>query len=419
MQRRSFLKWCTRGLLASATAPLVLRAYSEMAPNSDGTDEQLLHLIDSNRPSKLVRLPEDFQARIGAAHVAGKYCFSNQPFLLEGADKLLELGTRLGKFWFMPKNAARDYPFNSKWGQYETLLDLAKSDYFQELFARPLSTFLLETHSASESHWRSERSVDYETITREFYELTAHLYRNYRTRPVTFVLQHWEGDWMLRGRGGETWKNPPADWPKLCERMQNWLRARQAGVSKARAEHGTGAVCKVAHATEVNRVADIWKGIPTVTDQVLPHIEVDLVSYSSYDALKDPLLLWKCIQEIKKHARTTDLFGKAAFCIGEVGIPENEQPNQIPERWDRLMGVALAANARYVAHWELYCNELNPKLKPAPKIPVKNLNEVRGFWLVRPDGKLGESGNYFHELWKRAAAEKSKASLPLMGGKTG
>jgi hypothetical protein len=44
---------------------------------------------------------------------------------------------------------------------------------------------------------------------------------------------------------------------------------------------------------------------------------------------------------------------------------------------------------------------LNPKLSPAPKPSVKNNSDVRGFFLVKPDGTLSESGKYLAELWKR------------------
>lgn len=207
---------------------------------------------------------------------------------------------------------------------------------------------------------------------------------------------------MLRGLG-KSWSPPPADWSIQCERMARWLAARQAGVSKARAACAAGAKCRVAHAAEVNKVADIAKGIPTMTSKVLPQVELDLISYSSYDALKDGVTLYRCIEEIRKHARTGPLFGSGAVCLGEIGIPENDQPDRVADRWDEFMGAALAANVLYVAHWELYCNEFNRKLNPPPTPPVKSPSDMRGFWLVKPDGALSESGKYFSGLWQRAS----------------
>jgi hypothetical protein len=385
------------GLLAVPLLPARLRAAA-------GEETALSERLQAHRPSRLAKLPADFCDRVGAAHVAGRYHLTNKPFLIEGAEKLLELGSRLGKFWFMPNNPASSYPFNSQWGKCSGFVELAKSGYFRQLFALPFRTLLLEAHTPVEDGWRKTAQPDsfYQAVTREFYDLTAHLYQACRNRNLTIVLQHWEGDWMLRGRGGELWNPPPDDWQPRCEAMARWLAARQAGVTKARAAHAAGAKCVVAHAAEVNRVADLWQKIPTMTEQVLPKIELDLVSYSSYDGMKDPLTLWKCIAEIRRHCRTGPLFGKQAVFVGEIGIPENDAPQRLVERWDEFMGVMLAAEVRYIAHWELYCNEFKKNLEQKAKPPITDPSLMRGFWLVRPDGSLSESGKYFEGLWKRA-----------------
>ena len=49
----------------------------------------------------------------------------------------------------------------------------------------------------------------------------------------TFVLQNWEGDWMLRGIG-KPWNPPDSDWRERCEQMKRWITAKQAGVNRAR-----------------------------------------------------------------------------------------------------------------------------------------------------------------------------------------
>jgi len=365
---------------------------------------RILDLIEAHRPSRLSRLPPGFCDQVGAAHVGGKYHLTTHPFLLEGGRKLIELGSRLGKFWFMPDNPAQSYPYQSTWGKYASFVELARSDYFERLFHLPFTTILLEAHAPLEARWRNPglKQEFYDAITKAFYELTAHLYRAFHDRAVTFVLQHWEGDWLLRG-SGQKWDPPPEDWRARCDRMARWLAARQAGVSRARREFGVKARCKVAHAAEVNRVADAWKNIPTMTRHVLPRVELDLVSYSAYDAQEGgPLHFWNCIEEIRRHARTGPLFGAEAVYVGEFGIPENDQPRQITERLDEWMGVMLAARVHFMAYWQLYCNEFAGKPQTPPRTPVTDPRLVRGFWLVKPDGSLSESGRYFSGLWRRA-----------------
>lgn len=376
-------------------------ATPQLAPQEQ---ERITALISANRPSRLAALPSDFNRRVGATHVAGKYHLTSKPFLIEGAERLLELGTRLGKFWLTPDRIASSYPFNSQWGRYKNFVELARSEYFSRLLTLPFQTLIFEAHTPIEEGWRKPNRPPefYAKVTEEFYQLTAHLYRIYRDRDLTMILQHWEGDWLLRGSGVK-WNPPPNDWRLRCEQMQRWLAARQAGVTKARQEFGVGAKCRVAHAAEVNRVADAWKCIPTMMEHVLPGIELDLVSYSCYDGLSSPLQLWNCIAEIRRHARTGPLFGKAAVSVGEIGIPENDHPQRLKERWDEFMGVLLAARVEYVAHWELYCNEFKAGLKEKPTASVNDPALMRGFWLVKPDGSLSESGKYFRQLWQKAA----------------
>jgi hypothetical protein len=68
---------------------------------------------------------------LGTTLVEGQYHLTSAPALLEGADQMLALGTRVGKFWFEPHRAARDYPWHSRWPAMRTLAELAASPYWQ------------------------------------------------------------------------------------------------------------------------------------------------------------------------------------------------------------------------------------------------------------------------------------------------
>jgi hypothetical protein len=408
--RREFLRQLSLAALATPVAGNAVTALvAGKAPTLE--EQKILDLINAHRPSRLAQLPADFNARFGSTHSDGKYYFSSKPFLIEGAEKLLELGTRLGKFWFDPQAVGKFYSFNSSWEKHDSLLGLAKSEYFQAVWRLPFKTIMLEANSAVDHGWRRPNLKDefYGTVAKEYYDVTAYFYQIFHDRSITIVLQNWEGDWMLRGIG-EQWQPPSPDWRERCEQMQRWFAARQAGVSKARAEFGKKSHCTVAHAVEVNRVADAWKGIPTVTRNVLPGVEVDLVSHSAYDGINsgDPLLFWKCLNEIRQYARTGSLFGPGALVVGEYGIPENDKPERIWERYDMMLGVMLAMDVRFAAHWDVYCNEFAGKPSAPPPTPVRDSKLMRGFWLVKPDGSLSEGGKYFHKMWTRADAEEKQ-----------
>jgi hypothetical protein len=356
--------------------------------------------LDAHRPSRAAGRREFYRDWLGTTLVDGKYHLTGRPNLLEGAEQMLALGTRVGKFWFEPHRAARDNPWNSRWPAMRTLVDLAASPYWQQVFALPFRTLFLETHSPGEAGWNAEHGEDYYArITAEWEELVRHLYAAHGRRDLTLVLQNWEGDWQLRG-AGNLWRPPPADWRATGERFARRLAARQRGVARARAAVPVAAPLRVLHAAEVNRVVDGWEGVPTMTEYVLPQVEVDLVSYSCYDAMADGATLLRALATIRRHARTSGPLGAGAVCLGEIGIPENVHPERIAERWDELLAAASLARAQWVVQWQLYCNELDPRTAPHPPAPIRDGRHLRGFWLLRPDGSLSETGALFRRLWQ-------------------
>lgn len=333
-------------------------------------------LIDANRPGARA-VPPDFD--VGIAHVRGGYSFTKKPFLVEGAKKIHSLGTRTAKFWLMPKSVAKDYRPRSNWqGADElSLAQLVEHEYFQQALALPFTTIVLETRSAPEEQsWQTHNFQPsyYRSISFEYYQLARSLYKTYRKVPKTFILQNWEGDHDLRGAVNERWEIVPADAEERCNKMQQVLKSRQQGVEKARGEFGRNSLCAVLNAIEVNNVVDaLTDSVPTVTNQVLPFTRSDLVSYSSYDSLSDPELFFRALRKIREKA-TKEIY------IGELGIPEYAEPDDISQRLDRLFGAAIAAGVRRILIWQLYDNEGS------------------GFGLIRRDGTASETLSYIEQF---------------------
>jgi hypothetical protein len=389
LSRRQFLL----GTSALSAAPC-------LTSSAESANAEVRRLIEAHRPSRRTDTPPPYRDVFGTTLVDGKYFLTSKPNLIEGAEKMLELGTRVGKFWFEPGRAARDNPWNSDWRVMATLRDLAASSYWHSVFRLPFTTLILIAHSPNERGWNADHpEAYYQRITTDWAELVGYLYETLSERPLTIILQNWEGDWQLRGTG-VLWETPPPDWHNRCVRYARRLAARQEGVNRARAAAPVGSRLRVGHAAEVNRVVDGWKGIPTMAEHVLPLVEVDLVSYSCYDAMENGLTLVRAIETIRRFARTGPDFGPGAVYLGEIGIPENVHPEHIAERWDELLGAALSARMLYVAQWQLYCNELDPRTTPHPSPPIWDPRYLRGFWLIRPDGSLSETGVYFRQLWQ-------------------
>ena len=399
MRRRDCLQCLTAACLGATMARDVLSA-----PQSPPLTppEEIDQRVRKARPLLGGLIPADLKRRLGATHYGGKYQLTGQPYLLEGCHALLRLGMGVAKLWF--GNQLPGYAFNSDWklSPAARLAEVARHPYFVEAFALPFSTFVLEIGPVAPRKCPFPHADDdYADDERQLYELANHFLATYGDREVTFILQHWEGDWMLRGPNKQWQPGGPPDAKQRCAGFTRWLAARQKGVSRARAE-ARQRRCKVYHAAEVNRVWDLMQGIPTVTSHVLPHVAVDLVSWSSYDGMANPTRTWQGLELIRHYAQPSPVFGKPTVYIGEVGKPEQgESEEKIVEWWDQAMGVFFAQDIPWILHWELYCNEPKDKNRGGNQ-EMFRAEDLRGFWLIRPDGSLSHSARYLKMLLDHA-----------------
>lgn len=340
---------------------------------------------------------------IGITHVAGRYHLTDKDFLNEGADQILALGSRVIKVWFYGKRHEHPdsvYPYNSNWPKVNSLVDGARTPYFRKLFDKPFTTYILVVTSLErpDAYWRNgvtqEQKQDEQ---RQFYELTKYLLNTYKGTGKTFILQHWEGDWMIRGSFDQNVEPTPV----AVQGMIDWLNARQAGLEQGKAEVRQDGV-RVYHAAEVNRVVGSMKaGKLNVVNAVLPHTKLDLVSYSAWDSAlehyQQPDVLREALDFIAANMPDSADFGNKNVYIGEFGMPENlYSVEQIQKAIPNAVKTALDWGCPYIVYWQLYCNELKDgKYQP----PVKSNDAVRGFWLIKPDGSKSWTWHYFYGLF--------------------
>ena len=385
-----------------------LIVFGEKGNTGSLSDLQILEKINKSRPSLGGPIPKNFKNMIGATHMDGQYYFTKEPYIIEGAKKVQELGYGILKLWFSKADGnAGGYKFNSDWNltRSMTFRELAQHPYYKEVFDMPFKVFALNINEGFHEASTEDQTETLNRIENEFYELTKYLLTNFKEREVTFILEMWEGDWTLRGgtqpnahwRKGEV----PVDASVRVKNMIDWVTARQKGVNHARNET-VNSKCKVYNAVEVNKVFDGMEGIPTITTDVLPKVKVDMVSWSSYDGKSpDGLKMYKGIEYIRQHlVPTSYMKGNKVVFIGEIGEPENmnnQTRESIREFWDVMLGVYLAQNIPYIIHWELFCNE-NKDGSPRMQNRNKTAEELRGFWLIRPDGSKSWAQEYFEEL---------------------
>lgn len=340
---------------------------------------------------------------VGAAHAAGRYSFTEEDFLNEGADRLLELGTRVIKVWFQ-LDAARPYPFHSEWGEPASdLAELARKPYYRELFAKPFTTFLLVVpHSVMFTDGMTPEEVESEREA--VYRLARYLLDAYAGSGKTFVIQNWEGDHLFRqGLGGS---EPD---PVRIQGMRDWWNARQEGVDQARREVGMHGVV-VAHAAEVNHLAASLDGKVTATNAVVPFTHADLYSYSSWDVGFDRRRLVEALEYLKTMAPDSELFGEDNVYVGELGAvadqvgPDVDLGNLIRGLTDAAVGWGV----RYAVFWQVYCNEAIHPYEGRPRN-----SDLRGFWLVRPDGSLAPT---WRDLRRRMNLSRRMTRLRIATG---
>lgn len=364
---------------------------------------EVLERIEAARPSRGGMIPADLPRRFGIAHVDPKYRFTTKPILVEGAEKILETPARAAKFWLM--DLAGVYRINSDWRPLRgdsDFVERIKHPYFTAALALPFETVALEVGSAPGTRMFAP-DEDYARDEQEMEALTRHLLATYADKPCTFILQNWEGDWIVRGDDKDWAKRVPPTAQARLDSMAAWWRARQRGVSRARKEARPGGRCSVLHAAEVNRVADAWRGIPVATTHSLPQAPVDLVSWSCYDGINDPTTAWQCLELLHEHARTEN-GTPAPIMIGEIGRPEAGQREQaVVDWWDQALGILFAWGVDSIFHWELFCNEPRDVSRRNTDLgPNVRSDEMRGFWWFRPDGTTSWGGEYLGRVLARA-----------------
>ena len=334
--------------------------------------------------------------RIGVAHAGGKYTLDDErDYLNEGAHRIrYGLGSRVIKLWLTRKPASL-YTFNSPWWidapLSADLTTVAHHMYYRQVFSMPFSTFILVV-DAPDHVWfgNGMRAEEEHAEERAMYELTRFLMERYAGSGKTFILQNWEADWLLRL--GVSHSDEPSR--LAIDGMIRWLNARQRGVERARQElaHLSGVTVK--HAVEVNHLLrakhEPWR--VSVTNDVLPSVNADMYSYSAWEA-SSAAMLGEMLTYLD--AQTA---GSGNIYVGEFGAAENDGDDHL-KRIAALTKGALEWGAAYIIYWQLYCNEFAFETR-ASQGRLRN-SDMRGFWLVRPDGSKSPAWDFLRSLMVR------------------
>jgi hypothetical protein len=317
------------------------------------------------------RLP-DCNLILGTQAIGGTYHFTDKPALLEAAEAIRDMGATSIKFalHLEPKDI-----------RVHGLADLVSQDAtFRQVLGMPFRDYFLWVNARAEGAWakglNAERSA---AEYRHMHDLAVYLLKSYSGTGKTFYLGHWEGDNMLRGEIGKKGDEMMADAVRV-QGFIDWLQVRQQAVDDAKRETPHDDV-EVWHYTEVNHpTISLRENRPSIANQVLPHVAVDFVSYSAYDAQNNPDLLRETLDYLQaKLLPKRGLPGKRVL-IGEYGFWTRKDgkvqntPQEQNERSVRVIETALEWGCPFVFYWELYNNELDADGSP------------RGFWMIDDKG---------------------------------
>jgi hypothetical protein len=349
----------------------------------------------------------------GISHIDGKYRFTQNNYLLEGAQKISTLGSS-SIFIYLTPSFRSDYPDESSttWPASDPagIDGLAQTGPYDQVFHLPFKTIVMTTltfANADRVQGIAESQDRLNAEENEFYKLTKYLYSRFSGSGKTFVLKNWETDGFAAFLG-----STPGDIPQnVVDDLIAWLSARQRGVTRARNEAHDSSVL-VLNGAEVNRVLDYAQnGLRRVINAVVPQVNADMLTYSSYDAMvygsdaqSVHQSLTQALQTIEKLAPDPQGLGNRRILISEYGLFENEQPGDT-WRADAVLSTAKNAGLYGAFFWNLYDNEckLNGQYAPVASAEGNPLRptdaQCRGLWIIRPDGSTSSALDVIKKYW--------------------
>lgn len=313
----------------------------------------------SNDLSKL----EAYNFVLGTHAISKSYQFTTDNKLVEQAKKVREMGSNILKISMGP-NSTDIYEITET-TKSTTVLDLfTKNAPYRTVFDMDFRYIFMWVHTLTGIDWKNGINTTQEqTLYNEMYNFVSHLLTRYDNSGKTFFIGNWEGDWILL----PSYNRDETPSPTFVSNMVKWMQIRQKAIDDAKAASSAKNVF-VYHYLEANLVEKGMAGQVCVAQSVLPNVNVDLVSYSSYEAIKDKtyaktksdLEAIFTYLESKLKAKAGIPFSRRVF-IGEYGYQANASNPQTlltqASETKELMRIAFELNLPFALHWQMYNNE--------------------------------------------------------------
>jgi hypothetical protein len=207
-------------------------------------------------------------------------------------------------------------------------------------------------------------STNIDKIKNEYKDLATYL-KGFPGK--TFIISNWEGDnavYCLSAYGATSSTCP--NYASHINAFKSWVNAYSDGIRLAGASN-------VYSAVEFNIVRDLKsRGMPSVLYDVVPNVNTDYISYSSYESI-NPIISGDNGSILKSDISTIlSVSGKnsSRLIIGEYGFGTNVKNNL-----QLVTNTLESTGIKDYFVWAL-------------------LNHPAGFELYSPNGALSESGKY-------------------------
>ena len=320
---------------------------------------------------------EDYNFVLGTQGIGGYYKFTDESALREQAKHIRAMGSNILKI-SLGKKSQKVYGLPIKKVKSTKELFLSNKDY-KIVFDMDFKFIFTWVHSLTQIQWKKGINKKEEQILyNEMYEFVSYLLKEYNNSGKTFMIGNWEGDWLLHPEYNRKITPPKKD----VKNMTKWFQIRQKAIDDAKKKTKHKNV-QIYHYIELNLALKGMNGDVCIAEDILPKVDVDLVSYSSYEAIKKrnfeekTKTLTAIFNYLEKQLKPKkDIpFTRRVF-IGEYGYQANinkpqsfvKQHNQTKE----IMQIALALNLPFALHWEMYNNEYHKKTGQSKEMSLIN-----------------------------------------------
>lgn len=305
---------------------------------------------------------EDYNFVLGTNSLGSKYQFTDDTKLVEQAMQTRALGSNILKISISDRKLDE---YGYKKNDADNMMEVLNliPDY-EKVMKMDFKYFFFWVHTATGIRWKQGISKREEKkLYKEMYDFTEYLLTEYSGTGKTFFIGNWEGDWLLHPQMNK--KSIPTK--GAVDNMTKWLNIRQQAINDAKEKVDHDNV-NVHYYVEVNLVNKGLEGEVCLTSHVLPNVNPDFVSYSSYESSKkvdyetNKKWLERAVDYIEEQLQPKEgLPFKRRVLIGEYGGHAfKDKPQTFLRQFNNvkdIMQITLEMDLPFALHWQLYNNE--------------------------------------------------------------